>query len=63
MFKIIREILCLLNGGHFVRRAPRIVEYTEGPRWATRLSCRCGAVDYDVEGLVQRPDTVLEARR
>lgn len=58
MMGIIRELLCLFSGGHFVRRTPRILNAKDGgrPTWATRLRCRCGTVDYTVPGLVNHPE-------
>ena len=61
MLKLIREIICLLDGGHFVRRVPRIVRNGASAHWVTRLACRCGGVDYEVEGLPHHPDQVLRS--
>ena len=53
MKRIIAELLCWLNYGHFPRREPKIVGWP--PRWVTRLKCDCGALDETVEGLPEHP--------
>ena len=45
------EFLRWLNGCHFPRREPFIVEN----KWRTRIRCMCGATNIVVEGLPEHP--------
>ena len=51
MMGLLWEILCWLQGGHFIRRTPRIVN----GRWVTRMKCMCGVFDQEVDGLPEHP--------
>ena len=48
---LILEFLCWLNGCHFPRREPFIVEN----KWRTRIRCKCGAINVVVDGLPEHP--------
>ena len=51
MTGIFWEFLCWLDGGHFPRRKPFIVN----DKWRTLIQCRCGMLRVVVDGLPEHP--------